>query len=134
MNLITYENGTIRLDPKAYSKHDELVSAILISLFTDARATDEEFEQVKDWELSKRGYWADQLAGVSTGSKLWLLKRASKNQDTLERAQSYAQDALLWLVQDNIAQSLNVETSYEQDDLLIDIKINGDHIQVRYRG
>ena len=134
MNLITYENGTIRLDTKADSKHDELVSAILISLFTDARATDEEFEQVKDWELSKRGYWADQLDGVSTGSKLWLLKRAPKDQDTLERAQSYTQDALIWLVEDNLAQSLDVKTSYEQDDLLIAISLNGTLIQVLYRG
>ena len=134
MNLARYDNGKIQLDFKADSKQDNLISAVIISLFTDARATDEEFEQVKEWELSKRGYWADQLDGVSTGSKLWLLKRVPKDQDTLERAQSYTQDALLWLVQDNIAQSLNVETSYEQDDLLIDIKINGDHIQVRYRG
>ena len=69
-----------------FSSEDELLSAILISLFSDARASDEEFEGVKNWEASKRGYWGERLDGVSYGSKLWLLKRAPKDEETLEKA------------------------------------------------
>lgn len=134
MNLASYDNGKIQLDFKADSKQDNLISAVIISLFTDARANDEEFKEVKDWELSKRGYWADQLDGVKTGSKLWLLKRAPRDQDTLERAKSYTKEALSWLLEDGLAESLEVEASYEQDDLLIAIKINGTFVKVRYRG
>ena len=134
MNLASHDNGKIQLDFNADSKQDNLISAVIISLFTDARANDEEFKEVQDWELSKRGYWADQLDGVKTGSKLWLLKRASRDQDTLERAKSYTKEALSWLLEDGLAESLEVEASYEQDDLLIAIKTNGDFIKVRYRG
>ena len=134
MNLASYDNGKIQLDFKADSKQDKLISAVIISIFTDARANDEEFKEVQDWELSKRGYWADQLDGVKTGSKLWLLKRAPRDQDTLERAKSYTKEALSWLIEDDLAESLEVETSYEQDDLLIAIKINGTFVKVRYRG
>ena len=113
---------------------DELESAVIMSLFTDARATEEEYEEIKDWEFSRRGYWAEQLDGVKLGSKLWLLNRAPRNEDTLERAATYTKEALNWLIQDGIAESLEAETSYEQDDLLIDIKINGTILQVHYRG
>ena len=134
MNLASYDNGKIQLDFKADSKQDNLISAVIISLFTDARANDEEFKEVQDWELSKRGYWADQLDGVKTGSKLWLLKRAPRDQDTLEKAKSYTKESLNWLLEDGLAESLEVVSNYEQEDLLIAIKINGDFIQVRYRG
>lgn len=134
MNLTCQDNGKISLDFKAESNHEGLLSAIIISLFTDARATEEEFEEVNDWELSRRGYWADQLDGVKTGSKLWLLKRAPRDQDTLDKASSYTKEALSWLLEDGLADSLEVETSYEQDDLLIAIRINGTFIKVRYRG
>ena len=134
MNLKTYDNGKISLNFHAVTKQDELESAVIMSLFTDARATEEEYEEIKDWELSRRGYWAEQLDGVKLGSKLWLLNRAPRNEDTFERAAAYTKEALNWLIQDGIAESLEVETSYEQDDLLIDIKINGTILQVRYRG
>ena len=134
MNLKTYDNGKISLNFHAVTKQDELESAVIMSLFTDARATEEEYEEIKDWELSRRGYWAEQLDGVKLGSKLWLLNRAPRNEDTLERAATYIKEALYWLIQDGIAESIEVETSYEQDDLLIDIKINGTIMQVRYRG
>ena len=134
MKLATNENGKIQLEFDADSKQDDLLSAIIISLFNDARANEEEFEEVQNWELSKRGYWADQLDRVKTGSKLWLLNRAPRDQDTLERAKSYTKEALSWLLEDGLAESLEVEASYEQDDLLIAIKINSTFVNVRYRG
>ena len=116
-----------------FSSEDELLSSILISLFSDARANDDEFEGVKTWEPSKRGYWGEQLDGVNYGSKLWLLKRAPKDEETLEKAKIYAKEALDWLVSGGGEETLKVKTSYEQDAMLIDIALKGKEYSLKYR-
>lgn len=130
MNLTLNEN-VVDLD---FESEDTLLSSVLISLFLDARASDEEFEEVKDSESSKRGYWGEQLDGHKYGSKLWLLKRCPKNQETLEKAKAYVVEALNWLIEDGLAESLGVETKYEEDTMLIAIEINNELIRVSYRG
>lgn len=76
------------------SELTRLRSAIVISLFTDARVPDAE---VPDGEQN-RGWWGDYDQTQSMGSRLWLLARAKITADTINAARDYVRDATQWLV------------------------------------
>lgn len=90
-----------------------LETAILISLFTDARAAED--DTLPDNSLSKRGWWGDSFLEASLGSKLWLISRASITSSLLEDAKKYAKNCLNWLIEDGVAQA--VEVSVERTDM-----------------
>ena len=95
-----------------------LDTAVILSLFCDARADPSEIPDGSD----PRGYWADYYAdhaGDQTGSKLWLLAREKQLPETARRAQEYAQDALAWLVEDGVAASVAVEASFPRAEALV---------------
>lgn len=75
---------------------DDLETAILISILTDARATDDEVAGHEDF-LGNRGWWGEELLGTSIGSKLWLLKYETNPAKRLLNLESYTKQALLWL-------------------------------------
>lgn len=86
-----------------------LKTAIAISLFTDARAFDDDL--LPDGTVDRRGWWADELAatpGSRIGSRLWLLAREKRMADVLVRARAYASEALAWLIEDGVAKSIDV--------------------------
>ncbi len=91
-------------------EHDEgLETAIIVSLFCDSRATAEELPVE---EQSRRGWWGD-VAGDEDdliGSKLWLLRREKITADVLRRAKEYCEEALAWLIEDGVAESVAVTT------------------------
>jgi len=90
---------------------DGLETAVLISLFSDARATEDMIETIdRDGDL--RGWWADLEGDDQTGSKLWTIRRAKQLQSVLARARGYASESLQWLVDDRVADRVDVETSY----------------------
>jgi len=99
---ITMENNDLKMD-------DSLKTAIIISLFTDRRVT---VDELPDGESDLRGWWADALNGDGDqiGSKLWTLKREKITEDLLARAKRYCEEALQWLVEDEIAESVHVVT------------------------
>ncbi len=74
-----------------------LNTAIIISLFTDLRA---------DEQPEKRGWW-----GGVIGSHLWLLGREKLTQETLNKAKTYCEAALQWIVTEKIALAVNVSVS-----------------------
>lgn len=102
-----------------------LHTAVLISLFTDRRA---EPTDVLPSQLGverppagdplnrlaageRRGWWGDLYADVTDdqiGSKLWLLVREKQTDATLRRAKAYCEDALAWLTEDGITDSVDV--------------------------
>ena len=88
---------------------DPRASAIILSLFCDARALP------ADKQSDPRGWWGDALAANLNdvwGSRLWLLmKRAKAINEILRAAEEYATDALKWMVSDGIASSLSVTAS-----------------------
>lgn len=99
----------IALDAGALRIDDGLRTAILISLFTDARA--EADDELPDDGAERRGWWGDAfpaVAGDETGSRLWLLFRAKITTATINRARDYARAALAWIVEDGIAASVDV--------------------------
>ena len=64
-----------------------LDTAILISLFTDARVRDEELPPGHTW---RRGWWGDDVEDEpdSTGSKLWTLRRSKATLEVLVQARA----------------------------------------------
>jgi phage gp46-like protein len=92
---------------------DELDTAVIISLFTDALAPAD--EQLPDDTGDRRGWWGDSFQDVdgdSDGSVLWLLAREIQTQQTLERAQTYSRKALKWMIDDGVASAVSVVASY----------------------
>lgn len=98
-----------------------LETAVLISLFSDARATEDLIPPI-DQDGNLRGFWGDvrtQTPGDSTGSLLWTLRREKQLSKTLAAAKGYAEKALQWLVDDKVAASVQVNASYPQRDWML---------------
>ena len=92
-----------------------LGTAVIISLFTDARASDDDpipNANNDQGYIDKRGWWGDlanpEVEGDQIGSKLWLLERAKTTQENLNKAEDYALQALQWLIDDGIAKEVTV--------------------------
>lgn len=106
---------------------DGLLSAVLVSLFTDRRANADDV--IPDGTDDRRGSWQDQypdLAGDLQGSRLWLLAREKQLPDVLARAQTYAEESLAWMLADGIARSVAVPTEWVASGVLgflVDIKL-----------
>ena len=94
---------------------DSLSRAVVISLFTWQRASQSD-EVDNDQRM---GWWGDTFAeekGDKIGSKLWLLLRQKITDETLNRAQEYAYDALKWLIDDGICSDIKVDVERDEDD------------------
>lgn len=84
---------------------DELLGAVVLSLFCDARGIE------ADGSVG-RGWWADGLTdGDRWGSRLWELIRSKDIPETLRLAEDYAKSALAWLIEDSVASTV-VITAY----------------------
>jgi phage gp46-like protein len=98
---------------------NSLRTAVLLSLFTDARASDEELDRFGAED--PRGWALDSLGEVESdayGSKLWLLRRESQTAAVLNQAIEYARSALAWLVEDGIASEVLVAGEYPRHGLI----------------
>jgi phage gp46-like protein len=96
-----------------------LTTAVVLSLFLDARAKDD--DEIPDGSSDRRGWWADAYAGQlpdSFGSRLWLLHREKQLASVLARAKEYAEEALAWLVKDGVAQSVQVTADIPRQGVL----------------
>jgi phage gp46-like protein len=90
-----------------------LLTAVIVSLFTDARAAADDILPDERNE-ERRGWWGDStntaLVGDSVGSKLWLLEREKTVDAALKRVAEYAAEALQWMIDEGAAKSIGVET------------------------
>lgn len=89
---------------------DDLASAVLVSLFTDRLAAPD--DGPLDSAGNRRGWWADAYTGDPIGSRLWLLERAKKTDSLLRVAESYVREALQWLLDDAVADAIDVLTEW----------------------
>jgi phage gp46-like protein len=88
-----------------------LVTAVLLSLFTDRRAQDDDVPPSGD-ATDRRGWWADQFAAVEgdkIGSRLWLLDRSKRDNEALLRADEYARECVAWMLEDGVIESADFE-------------------------
>lgn len=117
--------GDLALAGGGLAEDAGLRTAVINSLFSDARASEEEAAHAG--VADRRGWWGDLLAAVPGdrfGSTLWTLTREKQTQATLNRARTIADAALAWLVEDALAVSVSVETSYPRRGVLgIDVTI-----------
>lgn len=97
---IMLENGDLLPD-------NGLASAVLISLFTDARAP--QLTELPPGEKSLRGWWGDLEEPRKTGSLLWLIMREKTLPEVAVRAKEYAENALAWMLEDDVAQTITVD-------------------------
>lgn len=103
---------------------DGMRTAILISLFTDARASDD--AALPEDGDDRRGWWGDQFAAGAgpdagtaddrnrIGSLLWLLGRAKVTTGNLQLARQSAEAALGWIVRDRLAAAVSVEVEAQR--------------------
>jgi phage gp46-like protein len=88
----------------------DLETACLVSLFSDALATPD-FTPT-DGTTDRRGWWSDYYQPRPLGSNLWQLDRAKTTRANLGLAQTTAQNALQWLIDDDVVASILVNTQY----------------------
>jgi phage gp46-like protein len=106
--------GDIIIDGLDLARDDGFETSVIISLFTDRRATPEQVPA----ELPKddlRGFWGDVqpvVEGDFTGSHLWLLAREKQTTQTLSRAKQYTEEALQWMLDDKVATRVEVFVEY----------------------
>ena len=113
-------NADLALSGADLAIEDGLKSAVITSLFTDARCSKDE---LPEWETDRRGWWGDGLDDldgkkVRRGSKLWLLAREKQTEATRQRAQDYASEALAWLVEEGAAEAVSVTAQWAGRSLL----------------
>lgn len=94
---------------RALASGDDLSTAVLISLFTDRRANDDDV--LPDASTDRRGWWGDLDQDIPIGSRLWLLARSKLMPSVALTAKSYIVEALQWLIDDSVAASVSVATS-----------------------
>ncbi|WP_199639616.1 phage GP46 family protein [Serratia sp. PAMC26656] len=101
---------------------DDLQTAIIISLFTDRVARDDDDVDGDD----RRGWWGDAGEENDIGSRLWLLRRQKLTQSVAQKAEEYSREALQWLVTDGVVSSFSVATQ-----IVYPRRLN---IVIRYQG
>lgn len=89
-----------------------LVTAVLISLFTD-RVASPDFVNT-DGTADRRGWWGDAFNPRPIGSRLWQFERAKKVGPfaMLLEVRDAIRDALNWVVEDGIASGVDVSNRW----------------------
>lgn len=97
------------------TREDLLRRSVTISLFTWRRSGPD--DPVDDSD--RQGWWGDcvpSVAGDQIGSRLWLLARRTLVAQTLQDAQAYAEEALAWLLDDQIVTAVTVTVERQGND------------------
>jgi phage gp46-like protein len=113
-------SGDLRLANADLAGDDSLYTAVVISLFTDRRARDDDALPAGAGD-DRRGWWGDLLADEENdqiGSRLWLLGREKTVPEVLRRAREYCAEALQWLIDDGIASKVEIEVERQGRDRL----------------
>lgn len=123
--LLEPRDGTLfdlALEGGAFRAGSGLQTAVILSLFSDRRAGDD--DELPD-ENYRGGWWADGLNEDNhrLGSRLYLLRRSKATPETLRRARFYAEEALAWLVADGIAREVRAIATGAGEVLRLDIEI-----------
>nr|DAF42480.1 MAG TPA: hypothetical protein [Siphoviridae sp. ctLeG9] len=91
---------------------DELIGAVILSLFCDARGIEQD-------GTVGRGWWGDALTERDEwGSRLWQLVRSKDTSETLRRAEDAANDALRWMLEDGVCEKLSITAYSPQRETL----------------
>jgi len=129
--------GDLALDGSDLVAERGLKSAIVMSLFLDSRAGKDDV--LPAGAADRRGWWGDLVApieGDRIGSRLWTLSREKVLPAVVARAESFAAEALQWLLDDGIAAKVTVRGEiFDGDKLGLAIQIDkpqGDPVSFRF--
>lgn len=122
MIRLRYDSDTgecdLELADGILSEADPLETAILVSLFTDRRVLAGE---VPDG-VALGGWWGEALVarpGDSEGSRLWTLPVIGRADAlTARQAEGHAREALAWLLEDAICQSVTATAAVVADGVI----------------
>lgn len=81
----------------------DIHNMVAISLFTDRRAADDD-----PYDDERMGWFGDTYGSFQLGSRLWLLRRSKATAETIVLAESYAREALQWLIDYGFAKRVDV--------------------------
>ncbi|MHA6236875.1 phage GP46 family protein [Pseudomonas fluorescens group sp. PF-69] len=95
----------------ALDSGDDMASAVFISLFSDRQANSDDV--LPDGSTDRRGWWGDLGQPVPLGSRLWLLSRSRLDDNAAKMAVIYAKEALQWLLDDQVAESVTVTATIQ---------------------
>lgn len=102
-------------------------TAIALCLLTDARAR--AHDDLPSFVEDRRGWWGDQVDVEETrgegdlGSRLWTLQWARLNEDTVERAEALAREALAPLIARRVCQRIDVRAEALAGENRIDLDV-----------
>lgn len=121
---LTVQNGCIVLnrdESGGMAVDNGLRTSVLLSLFSDQRAS-----AAESLDGSTRGWWGDSLSRNENdriGSKIWTLVR-EKNTAAIERGMEVrAKQALQWLIEDGVAESVDAFANAVGSTLELQISI-----------
>lgn len=103
---LTESGADLVLEAGDLARDDSLTAAVLISLYSDRRARDDDRAFVENGD--RRGWWGDS-SEERLGSHLWLLERAKVIPQTFNEAREHVSAALQWLIDERIAERVDVE-------------------------
>jgi phage gp46-like protein len=136
--VMTENGGQLVLSGFDLARDEGLETAVIISLFTDRRASAEQMP-VELPQDDLRGYWGDisnATPSDQTGSLLWLLAREKQLPQILGRAQQYCREALAWMVEDLVATRVEVTAEFVAQGwmlILVDIfRPTGSPVRYRF--
>jgi phage gp46-like protein len=126
--------GDWALDGPDLAEGADIITAVIISLFTDRQA--ETSDIIPDGGTDPRGWWGDLGGETLIGSRLWLLDRAKQTDATLANARVYAEEALRWLVADQVVARVTAVASWVRAGFLgleiVLFKPDGETIPLRF--
>lgn len=126
----------VEVDSEDLKVDEGLKTAVLVSLFSDRQV---DADELPEEDTSRRGWWADlfpEFPNDRIGSRLWLLKREKRVLETLNRAEEYAVEALQWMIEDGVADSVDASASWDSSGallLLILIRKPKDTLNFRFK-
>lgn len=113
-----------------------LPTAVIMSLFTWRRAGPDDNVEQGD---NKFGWWGDTYPRAENhkiGSRLWLFLRSKITNETIEGVRGACEEALAWIIEDGIAQRIDVVVSrrgLDSLDFLISIYfVDGQTANLRF--
>lgn len=100
---------------------DGLETAVAMSLWTNRRV---DLSQLSILSKDQMGWWGDltsDIQGDQIGSRLWLLEREKVTTEVLRRSEDYSVECLQWMIDDGIARSINVSSSYTLSKVMVTV-------------
>lgn len=109
-----------------------LETTVLISLFSDARAREQ--DEMPQGFKNRSGWFGSLVSDVEIGSRLWLLCRSVVDEVTLRHVERYCKDALQWMVDDNMIDDVEAVAARESlNQINFSVKITRPDDDVRFK-